>query len=794
MLLLGLTGCAAGSGSMGQERILVWHSWPEAEAAGLQAVIDDFTSLNPEARVIVTGITSADPEAGQWDFRRSGQPHNILFRRYVEQAELGLGPDVLIGPSVWVRPLADAGLIQNLSNRILDTSSHLSTAIDTLRYQPENRPSPGLYGLPLTLENGVLFFNTDMVAEPPGTLDNLLIQARSGQKLALNSRFDPAFWGVQAFGGQLFDAEGRVMLDQGGFANWLIWLKAAQTEANVILEDHQGTLETLFKEGEVAFLVAEISTLPALQEALGADGVGVAPLPRGPSQPAGPFLRTRAAMLNSHSSPAQSDLALKLVQFLAQPAQQTNLMRQTGLVPSNNQVRVEWKVYPNVAAALAQAKTAVPYLNLPQMDAVQKYGDDVYLQTLTGAVEPSEAARIFSSQINEMYGFEPAVVQAEDECDLAGELELWHRWPNTPAGDALQLLVADFSRRCPGVNITLTAFNSDDLFEQYRAASGQSDGPDMVLAPSSWVVTWANQELVADLTGLIKPETLQQYNSIAIRSLQFNRGLYGMPLWLNLMALYYRANQVTDPPGFVDDLLNRASPEQAVLLPVDAAHSAWAGFAFGALVYDDAQKLQLDPAGTVAWLEWMQEAHATPGVTLSLDSNELKQIFKSARASYYAGEAMELAELQLALGSTVLRVSPLPAGPAGEARPQLITEGLMLNPAALSDADHAALVVAFGAFLSGQAGQNLLMQRASLVPSHINVDTTEYPAVSGFLQQVETADLWRLDSVIADVAVNEQAGEILNEMVERAVFNGEDAATVVGSTLEELQSLEETSP
>lgn len=796
LVFLLLPGCnTASSASDKQERILLWHSWPDEAGAELQTLIDDFTSLNPNVRVIVANLDNPQFEFNQQIAPGTTQPRDPLYRRYVEQARLGLGPDVLIGPSGWVRPLADAGLIQNLSGQLVDTSNYLSAAVETMRYQPPGQSASGLYGVPLTLENMAMFYNKTMVTEPAATLDNLLLQARSGQKVALNSGFVPAFWGVQAFGGQLFDENGRVTLDRGGFANWLSWLKTAQTEANIILEDHQETLETLFKNGEVAYVVGNIDILPELQAALGDDVVGVTPLPRGPSQPAGPFLRTQAAMISAYSSRAQSDLALQLAQFLANPAQQTSLMRQASLVPANNQVRVDPQVYPIIAAFLAQAKTAVPFSNLPQMDAIQKYGNEVYLQTFTGAVEPSEAAQLFTNRINQAYGFEPVEVRlVDDECRLSGQLEVWHRWPDSPAGAALQTLADDFTRRCPQVSITLTGLNSDTMRQQYQAVGGQNGGPDMVIAPSLWIPGWADEGLVTDLNGIIDPGLIQQYNSTAVTAMQFNRGLYGMPLWLNLMALYYRANEVSDPPRIADDLLNQASPSRVVLLPVDAMHSAWGAFAFGALAYDDSFQLQIVPDGAVAWLKWLQEARATPGVTLSMDSNELKEIFKAAQASYYAGGSMELNELQLALGGTVLRVAPLPAGPAGEARPQLVAEGLMINPAALADAAQSNLVLAFGSYLSGQEGQTMLMKRANLVPSNINVDTSGNPAISGFLQQVETAGLWRLDAIQSDGEVFQAANQILDTMMERAVFNGEDAAEVVDSLLGELETLGEASP
>jgi ABC-type glycerol-3-phosphate transport system substrate-binding protein len=460
------------------------------------------------------------------------------------------------------------------------------------------------------------------------------------------------------------------------------------------------------------------------------------------------------------------------------------------LVPANNNVQIDPQVYPIVAAFVVQSKTAVPYLNLPQMDTVQSDGDEVYLQALTGEAEPNEAAMTFTERINEMYGFESVDVLAEGaECQLSGRLEVWHRWPDTPVSAALQLLADEFAQSCPNASITLTGWESDALRQQYQAVGGQAAGPDLVLAPSNWLPAWAGQALITDLSGVIEPETFQQYHTVAAGSMAVDGSLYGIPLWLNLVALYYRADLVSDLPDFIDGLFMQAGSDRPGLLPVDAAHSVWTASAFGALTYDETYQLQIDPENAVTWLEWLQSAHDFSGITLSLDSGELSAIFKAGQANYYVGEAMELAELQLALDSTMLQVSPLPPGPAGDAYPQLITEGLMINPAVLADSDTLGLALAFGDLLSGQYGQNQLVQQASLVPGNINVDTTDYPVIAGFLQQAETADFWW-----ADFADDQGIGGILNTMVERAVFAGEDAAEVVDSMMDQLEALEETSP
>lgn len=107
-----------------------------------------------------------------------------------------------------------------------------------------------------------------------------------------------------------------MILDQGGFANWLGWLKNAQSTPGMIRR-HAGvarrddvTLRNLFVNGEAAYYIGTPDVLLSLQELLGEETVGVVPLPAGPTAPAGPLLDVDAIMFNHASSSNQTKLAL----------------------------------------------------------------------------------------------------------------------------------------------------------------------------------------------------------------------------------------------------------------------------------------------------------------------------------------------------------------------------------------------------------------------------------------------------------------------------------------------------
>jgi ABC-type glycerol-3-phosphate transport system substrate-binding protein len=729
-LLLAACSPGASENTSLNEPLIVWLILPvqfmeQEEEIGkfFDEWVDDFLIIHPEVTII-----------------HSILPHDELLEKFKTDAQLGLGPDLMIGPSMWVPELAEMGLIQDLSGRDeIDTSIYFSTAVRTLRYKPEAGREEGLYGLPMTLGTYVLYYNKDLVNDlPPTTLPALLGQAAEGKKVALDTSFLGAFWGIQAFGGQLIDQEGRVVLDQGGFANWLGWLKAAQHNPNIILNNNPETLLNLFLAGKVAYWVGDSSLLMLLRRTLGEDVVGVASLPAGPNNnPAGPFLYTAATMFNAASSPAQTERALKLARFLTNVEQQTTMVLQSKFAPANQRARIDPRVAPAVAAVATQTKTAVPLLNIPQLFDVLAYGDDVYVRALAGDLGLNEAAAELTERVNARYGFETGELATTVSCDFEGTIEIWHSW-SKPEAAVLARMADNFTQLCPTTSILLTSTSSQaELYTHYRNAVTQDQGPDLLSLDTRWVVLLAADGLLHDLTDSIEPAFLQRYVPGAQETMRYKGRLYGLPVSMEPMALYYNTDLVTDPARDLADLLNQAAPERQVVLPIDFLHAYWGVPAFGGRIMDAEYRVVLDEGGFAEWLNWLQAAQDRPGMVLTTDLQEAIGLFVQGKAAYLAGYKELLNLLQMELGAEKVGVVPLPAGPKGESGPYLGVEALLLNPA--SAAAQRAQALGFAKYVASLESQTLLMEQANRVPANVNVDTTAYPAIGGFLDQAGTS-------------------------------------------------------
>lgn len=711
--LLFLTACQTTASNRG--KILLWHNWSEAEAETLTGILQKFDEIYPDLTVISQAVPPAE-----------------LWQRYEQAARLGLGPDLLIGPGEWLVPLAEQKLIQELQPYAPRTEDYLSGAVESLTYQN------GLYGLPLALQPVALYYNTNLVETPAATLDEWLAEAANGRAVALNTNFWSAFWGIQAFGGELFDETGRVVLDQGGFANWMGWLNSARTAPGMILSRDTDSLRDLFFSGRAAYYTGAPDDLTAARAALGADAVAVAMLPAGPNGPAGPLLDVEAIFFNHAASPQQTQQALLLATFLTNATQSTTLMREIGRVPANRAVQVDPRLHPAEAGFAAQARTAVPVPNLPQTNLATSRGDDIYRSVLEGVLDVNEATLLLTNEVNDAFGF-PPLETTPAVCQTAGTLRIWQPGDGRLAA-ALEQLAAEYMRLCPGVSILLSEQPAAEIAATFsRPQSGQapSDGPDLILGPGSWLVPFVAAETIQPLNGLLSPEMRQRFVPAALSTLEVEANLYGVPYWLEIAVLYYNNRLVSDPPVTLAELRQKASEGVKVALILDFQQAYWGAAAFGARLFNPEFRLSLVETGFVNWLDWLAQAQREPNILLFGEAEAAQEAFLTGETALLIASSSALGVLEAGMPAGALRVTRLPAGPQGEARPWLQSAAFYLVAGLVEE--QQTLALAFVEFATNSANQTTLMTQTRLTPANVNVNSESAPIISGFLQSVSTA-------------------------------------------------------
>jgi arabinogalactan oligomer / maltooligosaccharide transport system substrate-binding protein len=366
-------------------RIVLWHSWAEADGEALAAILAAFQQNYPNLTVETLFVA-----------------YNDLPQSYADAVLAGAGPDVVLSAGWWLDDMIAAGVVQPLNDSLTvqELTSYWPAALDHLRRNGQ------LYGLPTHVELVGLFYNRALVpAErlPATTADLLALAGENPQQgSGLYASLYHLYWGLPAYGAQLFDDAGRVILDRNaGTAEYLAWLAAMEQTPGVFVDVDYGMLLDRFKKGEFAFFVDGPWAIDELRAALG-ENLAVAPLPGGPAGPARPWLSAEGVFLNPRSTLEQQTLALAFARFVTGPTAGQLLARQARRLPANLTAGVGDD--PLLQGFIQQADAADPMPAIPEMTNVWGYGGDMIVKVLNGVGDPTTVVAETTTLINEANG------------------------------------------------------------------------------------------------------------------------------------------------------------------------------------------------------------------------------------------------------------------------------------------------------------------------------------------------------------------------------------------------------
>ncbi len=260
-----------------------------------------------------------------------------LLRDYKAAVLAGGSPDlVLLAENRWIGPLAEQKLVLDITSRITSTeqAAFQPTALDGARFNQK------LYGLPLTLDLPVLYYNRANISEAlPDSTAEWLAAARSfttdtNQGLAYNLSLYFTQPYASAFDAQFFDQSGEVVLGTTSFTptlEWLTWVRDLSSDQLLLARDDNRMINRAIQQNTALMTIDWARNLPDYRQVWG-DNVGVRPLPR-LSQTAKepqPYVRSSVLALNPRSAEAQQNAAFEVMRFLTGPTAQAEL-RSIGL-------------------------------------------------------------------------------------------------------------------------------------------------------------------------------------------------------------------------------------------------------------------------------------------------------------------------------------------------------------------------------------------------------------------------------------------------------------------------------
>ena len=301
-----------------------------AEASVLDRQLQRFMQAHPGIRV----ERQETPDAA-----------DLRHQLYVQWLNARVGrPDILQLDVIWTSEFAAAGWILPLDSFTPDTSDFFAPTLEASRHEAR------LYALPWFVDAGMLYYRSDLFAEPPRTFDELRRMA-SAARTEYGLDYGLVWQGARyeglvtvflehlgGFGGALADSHGNVSLDSPAARSALSFMVDAihrdrfVPEAVVTWQEEQTRFA--FQSGKAGFMRNWPYAYALMQDSRRSAVAGrfsVAPMPAAPGGEPTAALGGQELAINAES--AHPVEAFELLTFLTAPEQMLERARLAGHLP-----------------------------------------------------------------------------------------------------------------------------------------------------------------------------------------------------------------------------------------------------------------------------------------------------------------------------------------------------------------------------------------------------------------------------------------------------------------------------
>ncbi len=307
------TGPAPLAGSL-----TIWHAYGSsggsAEFRAFSRILEDIKAKYPDLAI----------EAIEQDF-------GTLYSNFETESGAGGGPDMFIGPNDSLGNEARGQYLVDLTGKIddvLGASSEVAVA--------GSKVGDAVFMVPESLKAVAMYYDSAIVTNPPKTTDELLAYVQGGGKVGLitGAYFGWGFY--SAFGGAVFDADGKCSATAtSGVADAIAYVKALR-DAGALVDPDYGKVNDAFLSKKIDIMLNGNWTLGDYKAARPALAVG--PVPAGPSGLARTMTGVDGWYINAASK--NVDLAIAVAKELVSAAAQRTYVDIAGHVPANTSITV----------------------------------------------------------------------------------------------------------------------------------------------------------------------------------------------------------------------------------------------------------------------------------------------------------------------------------------------------------------------------------------------------------------------------------------------------------------------
>jgi maltose-binding protein MalE len=217
---------------------------------------------------------------------------------------------------------------------------------------------------------------------------------------------------------------------------------------------------------------------------------------------------------------------------------------------------------------------------------------------------------------------------------------LWHAYQGDERA-ALEHVVAQIQEDNPDLKIKLQSVPYDAFADKISNAVPNGNGPDLFIFAHDRIGNWVASGLIEPIEYFVDEPLANLYAYDAIAAMSYDGSLYGLPLAVKSVVLYYRTDMVAKPPRTTDELLTwgqqfkRDHKGRFALVYENQSlygHAPWL-HGFGGHVFNAEGKLDLATPAAIQALELARTLGKTGLVPLETRGAMIASFFNEGEAA-----------------------------------------------------------------------------------------------------------------------------------------------------------------
>jgi maltose-binding protein MalE len=326
-------------------------------------------------------------------------------------------------------------------------------------------------------------------------------------------------------------------------------------------------------------------------------------------------------------------------------------------------------------------------------------------------------------------------------CSAPKGVVLWHAY-NGDERAALEATAATWNAEHPDHPLVLVSVPHDAFADKLSSAIPRGNGPDLFIYAQDRIGDWADAGVIEPLEFWVDDARADRFTDEALGAMAYGTSLWGLPMTVKSLVLFYRTDLVRSPPRTTDELfaLARALPDGVKALAYENVnlygHAPWL-HGFGGRVMDDRGALAIATPEATAAMTFARELVDRQIVPADAQGPQIASYFNEGKAAMAIEGPWFIADI--AKDGVPWRVTTLPivSATGRHAAPFVGAEGILMSARA-NDKDAAFAVLDY---LTGDASAiaraRLAHQVVPNVRAYADPEVAKDRTLAAFREQLE---------------------------------------------------------